>query len=215
MAQVGRTIARALALNEDLVEAIALGHDLGHTAFGHTGETVLKNILAGEVAEAPLPQQVVSEVGDFKHNYHSLRVVDLLERRYDQPGLGLSDQVREGILKHTSWSDDFHFPLPNPEGLALTEACHLEGQAVAVADEIAQQTHDLEDGLRAGSVRLDEVEQLEIARVVINRMGAEYLDEDRRWLRQNLLRRDMGRREPSYRILLRPSENHLPESTQT
>ena len=137
VAQVGRTIARALGLNEDLVEAIALGHDLGHTAFGHTGETVLKDILAGEVPEVPLPESVAAEVGTFKHNYHSLRVVDLLERRYAQPGLGLTDQVREGILKHTSWSEDFAFPLPNPRGLALSEACHLEGQVVAVADEIA------------------------------------------------------------------------------
>lgn len=191
VAQVGRTIARALALNEDLVEAIALGHDLGHTAFGHTGETVLKDILAGEVPDVSLPEDVAAEAGTFKHNYHSLRVVDLLERRYDQPGLGLTDQVREGILKHTSWSEDFAFPLPNPQGLRLGDACHFEGQVVAVADEIAQQTHDLEDGLRAGSVRLDEVEKLEIAGVVISRLGAEYQNEDRRWLRQNLLIRGM------------------------
>lgn len=191
VAQVGRTIARALGLNEDLVEAIALGHDLGHTAFGHTGETVLKDLLAGEVPEMVLPEGVTAKVGTFKHNYHSLRVVDLLERRYDQPGLGLTDQVREGILKHTSWSEDFAFPLPNPQGLALGEACHFEGQVVAVADEIAQQTHDLEDGLRAGSVRLDEVEELEIAKAVISRLGAEYRNDKRRWLRQNLLIRGM------------------------
>ncbi len=191
VAQAGRTIARALALNEDLVEAIALGHDLGHTAFGHTGETVLKEILAGEVSEVSLSSEVVAAAGTFKHNYHSLRVVDLLERRYDHPGLGLTDQVREGILKHTSWSEDFAFPLPNPEGLALADACHFEGQTVAVADEIAQQTHDLEDGLRAGSVRLDEVEGLEIAQVVIEGLGSEYQNEDRRWLRQNLLIRGM------------------------
>lgn len=191
VAQAGRTIARSLALNEDLVEAIALGHDLGHTAFGHTGETVLKDILAGEAPEVSLPPEVVAAAGTFKHNYHSLRVVDLLERRYDHPGLGLTDQVREGILKHTSWSEDFAFPLPNPEGLALTSACHLEGQVLAVADEIAQQTHDLEDGLRAGSVQLDAVEKLKIARVVISRLGPEYQEEDRRWLRQNLLIRGM------------------------
>ncbi|MEN8163131.1 MAG: dGTP triphosphohydrolase [Acidobacteriota bacterium] len=191
VAQVGRTIARALALNEDLVEAIALGHDLGHTAFGHTGETVLKEILGGEVSEVSLPPEVVAAAGTFKHNYHSVRVVDLLEHRYDHPGLGLTDQVREGILKHTSWSEGFAFPLPNPEGLALADSCHFEGQTVAVADEIAQQTHDLEDGLRAGSVRLDAVEELEIARVVISRLGPEYQKEDRRWLRQNLLIRGM------------------------
>ena len=191
VAQAGRTIARALALNEDLVEAIALGHDLGHTAFGHTGETVLKDILAGRVPEVSLFPEVVAAAGTFKHNYHSLRVVDLLERRYEHPGLGLTDQVREGILKHTSWSEDFEFPLPNKKGLALADACHFEGQVVAVADEIAQQTHDLEDGLRAGSVRLDEVEALEIAQVVIEKLGQEYRKEDRRWLRQNLLIRGM------------------------
>ncbi len=191
VAQAGRTIARALALNEDLVEAIALGHDLGHTAFGHTGETVLKEILAGQVPEVSLSPEVVAAAGTFKHNYQSLRVVDLLEHRYEHPGLGLTDQVREGILKHTSWSGNFAFPLPNPEGLALADACHFEGQVVAVADEIAQQTHDLEDGIRAGSVRLDEVEELEIARVVIERLGPEYKNEDRRWLRQNLLIRGM------------------------
>jgi len=191
VAQVGRTIARSLALNEDLVEAIALGHDLGHTAFGHTGETVLKEILAGEVSEFALLPEVVAQAGTFKHNYHSVRVVDLLERRYDQPGLGLTDQVREGILKHTSWSEGFDFPLPNPRGLALADACHLEGQVVAVADEIAQQTHDLEDGLRAGSVGLEDVESLEIARVVIDGLGSDYSNESRAWLRQNLLIRGM------------------------
>ena len=191
VAQLGRTIARALALNEDLVEAIALGHDLGHTAFGHTGETVLKEILAGEVSEIALSPEVVAQAGTFKHNYHSVRVVDLLERRYDQPGLGLTDQVREGILKHTSWSEDFAFPLPNAKGLAPADACHFEGQVVAVADEIAQQTHDLEDGLRAGSVRLGDVEELEIARVVIDALGSAYSNESRRWLRQNLLIRGM------------------------
>ena len=191
VAQAGRTIARALALNEDLVEAIALGHDLGHTAFGHTGETVLKEILAGQVPDVSLTPEVVAETGTFKHNYHSLRVVDLLERRYEHPGLGLTNQVREGILKHTSWSEDFEFPLPNKKGLALADACHFEGQVVAVADEIAQQTHDLEDGIRAGSVRLDEVEALKISQVVIRGLGQEYRNEDRRWLRQNLLIRGM------------------------
>ncbi len=187
VAQIGRTVARALALNEDLVEAIALGHDLGHTAFGHTGETVLREILAGEIPEVPLPPAVVREVGTFKHNYQSLRVVDLLERRYDHPGLNLSDRVREGILKHTRWKRDLDFPLPDREGLHLDAPCHLEGQVVALADEIAQQTHDLEDGLRAGSVRLEEVEGLEVARHIVERLGPAYSEERRRWRRQNLL----------------------------
>ena len=185
--QIGRTIARALRLNEDLVEAIALGHDLGHTAFGHTGESVLKEILAGENDVVRLPPVVVRQVGTFKHNYQSVRVVDLLERRYSHPGLNLTDQVREGILKHTRWKKNFPFPLPDEAGLQLGEPCHLEGQVVAVADEIAQQTHDLEDGLRAGSVAFEKVERLEISRAIIDRLGAEYRQETSRWVRQSLL----------------------------
>jgi dGTPase len=151
--QLGRSVARALGLNEDLVEAIAMAHDLGHTAFGHSGETTLDRILHGLEPAVGLPDKVVENVGAFKHNYQSLRVVDLLERRYQHPGLNLTDQVREGILKHTRWQVSYPFPLPNRDGLALNEPCHLEGQAVAVGDEIAQQTHDLEDGLRAGRSR--------------------------------------------------------------
>ncbi len=187
VAQIGRTIARALRLNEDLVEAIALGHDLGHTAFGHTGESVLKEILAGDNDVVRLPGDVVRTVGTFKHNYQSVRVVDLLERRYDHPGLNLTDQVREGILKHTRWKKHFPFPLPDENGLHLGEPCHLEGQVVAVADEIAQQTHDLEDGLRAGSVRLDMVERLAISRAIIERLGPAYSHAKGHWLRQSLL----------------------------
>jgi len=191
--QFGRTIARALGLNEDLAEAVAMGHDVGHTAFGHTGESVLDRILRGTCTDFELPEAVTAEVGAFKHNYQSLRVVDLLERRYDVPGLNLTDQVREGILKHTTWKVRFPFPLPDPEGLFLDRACHLEGQAVAVADEIAQQTHDLEDGLRAGSVELGAVEQLKVARRVIDELGGLYSTEDRRWRRQNLLIRGVIR----------------------
>jgi len=191
VAQLARTVARTLALNEDLVEAIALGHDLGHTAFGHTGEKVLDQILRGEVDEVGLPPQIAAEAGAFKHNYQSVRVVDLLERRYSRPGLDLSDQVREGILKHTSWRVGFPFPLPDREGLRLDRSCHLEGQAVAAGDEIAQQTHDLEDGLRAGLVRHEAVEELEVAREVIESMGETWRDERRGWLRQNLLIRGL------------------------
>ena len=191
VAQLGRTIARALGLNEDLVEAIALGHDLGHTAFGHTGETVLDEILHGQNPEVELPSAVVAEAGAFKHNYQSLRVVDLLEWRYDYPGLNLTDQVREGILKHTHWRVGFDFPLPNPEGLALDRPCHLEGQALAVADEIAQQTHDLEDGLRAGSVTFENVEGLEISKKIIAKLGDSYRTDKRHWLRQSTLIREL------------------------
>jgi len=191
--QLARTIARALGLNEDLAEAAALGHDLGHTAFGHTGETVLDEILRGDNQEVPLTEGVTAEVGRFKHNYQSLRVVDLLERRYNLPGLNLSDQVREAILKHTTWKVNYPFPVPDREGLFLDKPCHLEGQAVAVADEIAQQTHDLEDGLRAGSVGLETVEELAVARRVIEEIGSERYFKERSWIRQNTLIRGLIR----------------------
>jgi len=191
--QLSRTVARSLGLNEDLVEAIAMGHDLGHTAFGHTGETVLDEILHGRDRQPILPETVVAEAGAFKHNYQSLRVVDLLERRYARPGLNLTDQVREGILKHTRWKTTFPFPLPDREGLRLDAPCHLEGQAVAVGDEIAQQTHDLEDGLRAGSIRLATVERLPAVRRVIATVGVAWDQEERSWRRQNLIIRGLIR----------------------
>ena len=191
--QLARTIARALGLNEDLAEAAAMGHDLGHTAFGHTGESVLDEILRGVSADVTLPEAITSEVGRFKHNYQSLRVVDLFERRYDRPGLNLADQVREAILKHTTWKVDYPFPLPDRDGLFLDGPCHLEGQAVAVADEIAQQTHDLEDGLRAGSVGLETVEELPAAQRVIAEIGSERYYRERPWIRQNSLVRGLIR----------------------
>ncbi|MGE5235674.1 MAG: dGTP triphosphohydrolase [Acidobacteriota bacterium] len=191
VAQLGRTIARALGLNEDLVEATALAHDLGHTPFGHSGEKVLARILLGEEPACPLSPEVVDEVGTFKHNYQSLRVVDLLERRYDHPGLNLTDQVREGMLKHTTWKVRFPFPLPNREGLRLGLPCHLEGQAVALGDEIAQQTHDLEDGLYTEAVSLEEIERLGAAQAVIARAAERYTGEKRRWRRAALLQRGL------------------------
>jgi dGTPase len=191
--QLARTVARALGLNEDLAEAAALGHDLGHTAFGHTGESVLDEILRGVNDDVSLPEAVTSEVGRFKHNYQSLRVVDLFERRYELPGLNLSDQVREAILKHTSWKVDYPFPVPDLEGLFLDRPCHLEGQAVAVADEIAQQTHDLEDGLRARSVDLGTVEELVVSQRVIAEIGSDTYFKTQPWIRQNNLVRGLIR----------------------
>jgi dGTPase len=191
VAQVARTLSRALGLNEDLTEAIGLAHDLGHTPFGHSGERVLIQILAGKVPSCPLPDRVVRTVGTFKHNYHSIRVVDLLEQRYDHPGLNLTDQVREGIIKHTTWNVRFPFPLATTAGLRLSKPCHLEGQAVALADEIAQQTHDLEDGLYAEAVSLEEIEKLEAAATVIEREGEVYRRERRRWRKAALLQRGL------------------------
>jgi len=130
-AQVTRTIARALRLNEDLAEAIVLAHDLGHTPFGHAGEAVLDRLM--------------SEDGGFDHNRQSLRIVDLLEDRYPEfRGLNLTAETREGILKHgCHWPHPIDLPPLHPQRT-------LEAQVADCADEIAYIHHDLDDGLRSG-----------------------------------------------------------------
>jgi dGTPase len=137
-ATIARTVSRALRLNEDLAEAVALAHDLGHTPFGHAGERVLNTLM--------------QQHGGFDHNRQSLRVVDLFEDRYpDAPGLNLTGETREGILKHgCSWPH----PLPLPPLLAQRT---LEAQVADAADEIAYIHHDLDDGLRARVLREDEL----------------------------------------------------------
>ena len=152
VSQIARSAARALGLNEDLAEAIALGHDLGHTPFGHSGENVLDRLLRESHPEA----------GGFKHNFQSVRVVDRLEKRYDEPGLNLTDDVREGVWKHTAWSVSFPFPLEFREGLRPESGGSPEAQLVNWSDEIAQQTHDLEDGLPL--TEEEAIESLAIAR---------------------------------------------------
>jgi dGTPase len=133
VAQIARNIARALFLNEDLAEAIALGHDLGHTPFGHGGETALKEIYAM----------------DFRHNEQSLRVVDCLEN--NGRGLNLTMEVRDGILKH---SKGFGTVMPeDPDALPMT----VEGRIVRFADMMAYLNHDLDDAIRSGVVTLDQV----------------------------------------------------------
>ncbi len=154
VAQIARSVARALGLNEDLTEAIALGHDLGHTPYGHSGEAVLDRVL----------RESHPGSGGFKHNFQSVRVVDRLEKRYEEPGLNLTHDVREGMFKHTSWPRDFPFPLDFIEGLRLESGGSLESQVVNWADEIAQQTHDLEDGLPL--TEEEAIEELSIARLV-------------------------------------------------
>lgn len=153
VSQIARSVARALGLNEDLTEAVALGHDLGHTPFGHSGESVLDSLLRASHPDA----------GGFKHNYQSVRVVDRLERRYEEPGLNLTHDVREGIFKHTVWRRDFPFPLDFPEGLRFESGGTLEAQVVNWSDEIAQQTHDLEDGIALAGE--DAIEALAVSRV--------------------------------------------------
>ncbi|MBS3764834.1 MAG: deoxyguanosinetriphosphate triphosphohydrolase [Planctomycetes bacterium] len=146
VAQIGRTIARALGLNEDLTEAIALAHDVGHTPFGHSGETALR--------------EAMSEHGGFEHNRHGLRVVDLLESQYPGfPGLNLTHEVREGIIKHsTRWDNP---DVPGKEQFDPGPPL-LEAQAVELADSIAYDNHDLEDGLAAEILNEKDLYQLSL-----------------------------------------------------
>jgi dGTPase len=144
VAQIGRTIARALRANEDLTEAICLAHDLGHGPFGHSGEGTLNELMADH--------------GGFDHNHQSLRIVEKLERRFpDFYGLNLSWEVREGIMKHESEYD---------RGLALAydpdKRGTLECQIVNAADEIAYSTADLDDGLRSGMITFDQLEAADL-----------------------------------------------------
>jgi dGTPase len=129
VAQISRAIACALALNEDLTEAIALGHDLGHTPFGHTGEDALSLALARHLGLNP-----EQHPGLYRHNVQSLRVVDVIEN--NGRGLNLTNEVRDGILHHTG----------------SERACTLEGRIVATADRIAYVNHDIDDALRAGII---------------------------------------------------------------
>ncbi|NPV07570.1 MAG: deoxyguanosinetriphosphate triphosphohydrolase [Anaerolineae bacterium] len=154
VAQIARTIARALRANEDLVEAIAMAHDLGHTPFGHTGEATLHDLM--------------QDHGGFDHNHQTLRIVTRLERRYpDFPGLNLTWEVREGIIKHKTEYD---------RGQSVEEyepewAPTLEGQIVNAADEIAYTTHDLDDGLRAGYLDRQDLEKVAVWNLATDEAG--------------------------------------------
>ncbi len=178
VAQLSRTMARSMGVNEDLVEAIALGHDLGHTPFGHIGEVVLHEIMSGsDILDGVLPGR---DTGGYKHNYQSLRVVDAIEKKYQWDGLNLTAAVREGILKHTRLRREvLRFPDFNLDGLQyeLDHATTLEGQIVGVCDEIAQRTHDLEDGIRANYVTLDQVRRLPIIRELDQHGGLQIADD--------------------------------------
>ena len=146
VAQIARGIARALRLNEDLTEAVALAHDMGHTPFGHSGEDALRDLMADH--------------GGFEHNTHGLRIVDQLERRYPNfPGLNLTYEVRECIAKHRTCHDS-----PAPTEFDPSPQPLLEGQAVDAADEIAYDNHDVEDGLLAGIITAEQLESVELWR---------------------------------------------------
>lgn len=141
VAQISRTVARALGLNEDLVEAVALAHDLGHTPFGHAGQDALNACMR--------------DYGGFEHNLQSLRVVDLLEERYASfPGLNLTYETREGILKHCSRANARKLGALGERFLSGGQPS-LEAQVANLADEIAYNNHDVDDGLRAGLLDIE------------------------------------------------------------
>lgn len=160
VAQIGRGIARSLRLHEDLVEAIALAHDLGHTPFGHAGQDALNACM--------------HDFGGFEHNLQSLRVVDHLEQRYAEfDGLNLTFEVREGILKHCS--------LKNAKSLGDVGARFinkrqpsLEAQVANLADEIAYNNHDVDDGLRSGLITLDQLAEVQIFAEHLTRVREKY-----------------------------------------
>ena len=146
VAQIGRSIARALALNEDLTEAISLAHDLGHTPFGHSGQDALNECLRN--------------FGGFEHNLQSLRVVDRLEERYAEfTGLNLTFETREGILKHCSLRNARELGELGMRFLEKTQPS-LEAQLVNIADEIAYNNHDVDDGLRSGLLKLEQLREV-------------------------------------------------------
>lgn len=159
VAQIARGIARRLRLNEDLAETLALAHDLGHTPFGHTGEHVLNKLM--------------KEHGGFEHNRQSLRIVDHLEERYPGiEGLNLTYETREGIIKHSSDYD-------KPGNTAATEfepdkQPTLEAQIIDLADEIAYNNHDIDDGLKAGYLKLDELREVTLWQETYNKVAAKF-----------------------------------------
>jgi len=153
VAQIARTISRALGANEDLVEAICLAHDLGHSPFGHSGEVALSRLMRDH--------------GGFDHNKQSLRIVTLLESRYpDFPGLNLTWEVREGIVKHESEYDIADAVEYNPDLRG-----NLEAQIANAADELAYTTHDLDDGLRSGMITPDMLDGITLWEILVENVG--------------------------------------------
>lgn len=154
VAQISRSIARTLEVNEDLTEAIALAHDLGHTPFGHSGEEVLHTLMK-------------EYGGSFEHNRQSWRIVEELESCYpDFPGLNLTYEVREGIIKHKTSYDQ-----PVIKGFEPKKSATIEAQIVNVADEIAYSAHDLDDGLTAGYLQEEELKEVNIWKEICSELN--------------------------------------------
>jgi dGTPase len=181
VAQIARAIARALSLNEDLVEAVALAHDLGHTPFGHAGQDALDECMKAH--------------GGFEHNLQSLRVVDRLEQRYAAfDGLNLTFETREGILKRCSRAQAERLEAAEPQGVAQRFVAggqpSLEAQLCNLADEIAYAAHDLDDGVRSGLLAFDQLDAVPLVARHAEAVRAEYpgLAQPRRLLAETLRR---------------------------
>ncbi len=173
VAQIGRTVARALGANEDLEETICLAHDLGHSPFGHSGEVALARLM--------------KDLGGFDHNKQSLRIVTELEQRYPNfPGLNLTWETREGIVKHESEYDTADASEYNPDLRG-----HLEAQIANAADELAYTAHDLDDGLRSGMITPDMLSGISLWEILAESIGwrGQALDD---LTRHRLIRRLIG-----------------------
>jgi dGTPase len=178
VAQIGRSIARHLALNEDLVEAVSLAHDLGHTPFGHAGQEALNACM--------------KDHGGFEHNLQSLRVVDVLEERYAEfDGLNLCFETREGILKHCS--QEYAAQLGEVGERFLNNLRpSLEAQLANLADEIAYNNHDVDDGLRSGLITLEQMASVRLFAQHLDEVRASYPDLTERRVVHETVRRMIG-----------------------
>ncbi|CAK0760285.1 Deoxyguanosinetriphosphate triphosphohydrolase-like protein [Gammaproteobacteria bacterium] len=179
VAQIGRTISRIMGLHEDLTEAIALAHDLGHAPFGHAGQEALNACL--------------KDYGGFEHNLQSLRVVDELEERYAEfRGLNLTFETREGILKHCS---PVHATALGTLGRRFLEGGQpsLEAQVANLADEIAYNCHDVDDGLRSGLITLGQLQEVALFRVPYEEVGSLYPNLSERRIIHEVVRRMINR----------------------
>lgn len=174
VAQIGRSVARTLGANEDLVETICLAHDLGHPPFGHSGEAALAKLM--------------KEHGGFNHNTQSVRIVTELENRYpDFPGLNLSWEVLEGMVKHETDYDISDAKEYDPELRG-----HLEAQIANVADELAYTAHDLDDGLRSGMIEPNQLDGIAIWEIVNESIGRRKSDSLDELSRHQIIRRLIG-----------------------
>ncbi|MCJ7702155.1 MAG: deoxyguanosinetriphosphate triphosphohydrolase [Anaerolineales bacterium] len=173
VAQIGRTVARALGANEDLIEAICLAHDLGHSPFGHSGETALNRLL--------------KDHGGFDHNKQSMRIVTKLEKRFqDFPGLNLTWEVREGIVKHET-----EYDISDASDFGPELRGHLEAQIANAADEIAYTAHDLDDGLRSGMITPPMLSGITLWEILVESIGWRETQLDELY-RHRLIRRLIG-----------------------